>query len=294
MITARRINKFLQKPPREMWTTTRFLTTMWLSKLSYAPHRTRLRLDSAHALTFWWSYFPASFSPDKGLFEYWGDDIGDLRFLWKYLKPGMTFFDIGAFHGIYSMIAAKKLGSTGRVVAFEPSQRERNRMNLHLRYNKINSVTLEPYALATEEGKAQLNIVVEGYTTMNSLRPPATDHPVNQTTVETISLDAYLNRKRTASVDLLKIDVEGGEVAAFRGADHLLSHVRPLIICEVLDRVTQPWGYPASDIMNMLRAYGYEWSDILSDGSLLPHRPKGEYMDARNYLAVPQEKQALL
>lgn len=274
-----------------MWQTARFFRTMWLSKLSYIPHKVRLDVTSQESVAFWWSYFPASFRPDRSLFEYWGDDIGDLRFVWKHLKPGMTFLDVGAYHGIYSVVAAKRMGRRGRLIAFEPSPRERQRMRLHLRYNRIESVTLEPYALAAEEGKAPLAIVVEGFTTMNSLRPPPTDHATKQVVVDTISLDAYMCRNQINRVDLMKIDTEGGEVGAFRGADRLLGHCRPLIICEVLDLVTRSWGYAATDIIKLLRNYDYEWFDILADGSPCPHHPKEEYTDAKNYLAVPREKQ---
>jgi hypothetical protein len=89
----------------------------------------------------------------------------------------------------------------------------------------------------------------------------------------------------------MKIDTEGGEVDAFRGADRLLSRIRPLIICEVLDLVTRSWGYAAADIMSLLRTYDYEWFDVLSDGSLTPHLSRMEYPEVRNYVAVPREKQ---
>lgn len=267
---------------------------MWLAKLPYAPHRVQLRIAPKESVKFWWSYFPPSFSPDRSAFEYWGDDIGDLRFLWRHLQPGMTFLDIGAYHGVYSVVAAKKLGRGGRVVAFEPSPRERQRMNLHLRYNGIKSVTLEPYALAAQEGEASLSVVVDGFTTMNSLRPPPMDQATKQVKVETMSLDAYLDREHIDRVDFMKIDTEGGEVDAFRGADRLLRGIRPLIICEVLDLVTRSWGYPAADIIRLIREYDYEWFDILADGTPRPHQPKEEYKIVKNYLAVPTEKRSLL
>lgn len=178
MTTLQRVKRFLQKPPEQIYATAHFFATMWFSKLRYTPHRVHLRLNPEEQRAFWWSYFPASYHPHRSPSEYWGDDVGDIRFLWKYLKPGMTFLDIGAYHGISTIIAAKRLAGTGHVVAFEPSPRERNRVQLHLRYNRIASATLEPYALAGEESKVQLSLVVEGYTTMNSLRPPAIDHPI--------------------------------------------------------------------------------------------------------------------
>jgi FkbM family methyltransferase len=294
MTAIRRLQGFLRKPAEEKRTTARFLATMWLSRLPYAPHRVRLELARGEDLHFRWSYFPASFSPERGAFDYWGDDAGDLRFLWRFLQPGMTFLDVGAYHGVFSILAAKKVGPDGKVIAFEPSPRERQRMQTHLRQNRIRSVAIEPYALTAGEGVAALNVVVDGFTTMNSLRPPQIDHPTEQVKVDTTSLDAYLDRKKIDRVDLMKIDTEGGEVDAFRGSHRLLSQLRPLIICEVLDLVTRAWGYPASDIMKVVRTYDYEWFDILPDGSIQPHEPREEYMGAKNYLAAPREKLALL
>jgi FkbM family methyltransferase len=291
MISSKRFYSFLHKKPRERRITARFITTMWLAKFSHAPHRVQLTIGPTEQVKFWWSYFPAVFSADRGMFDYWGDDVGELRFLWKYLQPGMTFVDVGAFHGIYSTIAAKRLGNRSRVVAFEPSPRDRRRLQLHLRYNGIKSVVVEPYAVAAERGEAALQVVIDGYQNMNSLRPPAVSQPVQQVVVQTIALDEYLQRNQIDKVDLIKIDAEGGEIQIFNGAETLLSRFRPLVICEVLDKVTRPWGYPAHEIVERLRAYQYGWFEILSDGSLTPHRQRNEYSEVRNFLAVPLEKQ---
>jgi FkbM family methyltransferase len=165
-------------------------------------------------------------------------------------------------------------------------------LQLHLRYNRIKSAVVEPYAVAAEGGEAALSVVVDGYQNMNSLRSPAVDHPVQQVVVQTVALDEYVHRNQIGKVDLMKVDAEGGEIQIFNGARVLLSSSRPLIICEVLDRVTRPWGYPAREIVERLRAHDYGWFEILPNGSLLPHHLRNEYPDeVRNFLAVPNEKQ---
>jgi len=260
---------------------------MWLARLPLAPHRVHLKVATNELVGFWWSYFPATFSSDKSLFDYWGDDVGDLCFLWKFLRPGMTFLDVGAYHGIYAIIAAKKLGPKGHVVAFEPSPRDRHRLELHLWCNGIKTVKVEPYAVTAQKGRASLLVVVDGYTNMNSLRRPAIDHPVKQVEVETTSLDEYFTSSHVELVDLVKIDAEVGELDIFRGA---LICLRPLRICEVLDKVTAPWDYPAREIVGQLKSYDYEWFEILGNGYLLPHHPRKQYPDGKNYLAAPREK----
>ena len=271
--------------------TARYLTAVYLAKLPYAPHRAHLRISPREHVNFWWSYFPGTVDPDgASICDYSGPDLGYLRFLWKFLQPGMTFFDVGAYHGIYALIAAKKLGKYGRVVAFEPSPDGLRRLRLHLHLNRISSATAENCAITAEEGTAPLFTVLDGHPDMNSLRHSAPDFPVSHTTVATTTLDRYVQYKRINKVDLVKIDTEGAEMDVFRGADRFVHQLRPLIICEVLDQVTRPWGYAAREIVARLQTRDYDWFDIRHDGCLVPHRLQSEYPEVRNYLAIPREK----
>jgi len=289
-----RLVRFARKPAVDKRVAVRFFARKALTKLPCAPIRAWLDVVPGERFRFWWSYLPMVDHSDRTLWEYWGDDCGELRFLWQFLSPGMAFFDIGAYHGIFSLVAAKRLGSRGRVVAFEPSQRERRRFELHMRWNGLSEVRLEPYAVSSTSGPLKFFAVSSGFTSMNSLKTPPIESPIRETTVEAVSLDAYLQDHRITQIDLMKIDVEGGELEAFRGASRMLSAIRPILICEVLDWVTRSWGYPAREIMSCLREHGYDWFDFRDDGTISPHAQRDDYPDIRNFLAVPREKLALV
>jgi FkbM family methyltransferase len=187
-----------------------------------------------------------------------------------------------------------KVSSQGQVVAFEPSERERRRFDLHVRMNGLGGIRLEPYAASSRTENLTFFTVASSFGMMNSLKPPAVEVPVRQTVVKAVSLDEYLATRHTERIDLLKIDVEGGELEAFRGAKKLFESIRPILICEVLDWVTRPWGYAAREIVEHLRQHDYEWFDFRDDGSLSPHVQKTDYPEPRNYLAVPREKLPLV
>lgn len=285
-----RLAHFLAKSPEERWVTVRYFFRYGLSRSPYFPLRTRFRATPSETVYFWWSYLPLGFCPDRTFGEYWGDDMGELRFLWRFLRPGDTFLDVGAHHGIYSILAAKRLAGHGRVLAFEPSPRERRRMDLHVRMNRLPIVSVEPYAIGSNNGREGLFVVVSDFTTMNSLRHPALEGAVERVPVETRRLDDYLGQKNLDRLDLLKVDIEGGELELFRGAEDCLQRLRPLVICEVLDRVTAPWGYRAHEIVSLLEAKGYAWFEFQDDGTLRTHQLQADYPEVRNYLAVPREK----
>jgi FkbM family methyltransferase len=249
-----------------------------------------MKMSLNEEIQFWWSYLVPYFEATRGFFDYWGHDLGDLRFLWTNLKPGSVFLDIGAHHGIYSIVAAKKAGPTGTVVSFEPSSREYRRLRLHLRLNRLRSVRAEPLALGSAARTQRFFQITSGDNTRGGFRPPASDDRVSEISVETVRLDDYVSQFPLKRVDLVKLDVEGGEREVLGGASLVLTKFRPIFICEVLDATTQAWGYNAREIILMLQSFGFNWFEIRPDGSIVPHQIKDHYPEIRNYVAVPKEK----
>ncbi len=247
-------------------------------------------MSETEEVAFWWSYVVPFFDARRGFFDYWGHDLGDLRYLWRILRPGMVFFDIGAHHGLYTLVAAKRLGADSTVVAFEPSQNEFRRLRLHLRLNGARSVLAQPIALGAKSCNQKFFQVISGDDTRGGLRPPASSDRVSETSVETARLDDYVARLALDRVDLVKLDVEGGELEVLEGASMVLAKFRPVFICEVLDATTQAWGYDAREIVLEFQRRDFRLFEIQLDGSIVPHEVKDHYPEVRNYLAVPKER----
>jgi FkbM family methyltransferase len=289
-MALRRIESFLHMSWDERFTNARYFFRQGLAKIPYAPVPVRMKTSETDEVEFWWSYVVPFFDARRGFFEYWGHDLGDLRYLWRILRPGMVFFDIGAHHGLYTLVAAKRLGADGTVVAFEPSAREFRRLRLHLRLNGMRSVRAEPIAVGAMASKQNFFQVISGDNTRGGLRPPASSDRVSETSVETTRLDDYVARLALDRVDLVKLDVEGGELEVLQGASSVLAKFRPIFICEVLDATTQVWGYNAREIVLMFQRFDFQIFEAQLDGSIVPHEIKDHYPDVRNYLAVPRER----
>jgi FkbM family methyltransferase len=223
----------------------------------------------------------------------WGGfETAELQFVQNFLRPGMCVLDIGAHHGLYTFLASKLVGSGGKVIAFEPSPRERRLLTRNLRLNSASNVRIEPYALGHEVSKADLYLVEGGEDGCNSLRPPAVAATTRTVAVDVISLDHYLLNSSLNRVDFVKLDVEGAEREVLLGAVGLLSgSSRPVILAEVQDIRTRPWGYPAREVVQLLDRVGYEWFRILNDGRLAPVEIRDQHFDA-NLVAIPQERMA--
>jgi FkbM family methyltransferase len=253
-----------------------------------------MHTGTGESVDYWWSYVNMSFVVGKPMFEYRGAEAAYLQLMWRLLRPGMCVLDIGAFHGLYSAIAAKRVAPTGRVIAFEPSLRDRRRLRLHLGMNWLRNVAIEPYAVSASTGVSEFFVVRRGFTTMNSLRPPATVYPVDRTEAQTTTLDEYCASRGVRKIDFVKVDVEGAELGLFHGAPTVLTGLRPLILCEVLDWVTRPWGYEAREIVQHLSEYGYEWFEVDEAGGLRGHPAQASYPEVKNYLAVPGERRRVV
>jgi FkbM family methyltransferase len=286
----RRVADFLNKSWDEIFTSAGYFFRHGLAKIPYAPVPVRIKVSETEEVAFWWSYIVPFFDADRGFFDYWGHDLGDIRYLWRILRPGMVFLDIGAHHGLYSLVAAKRLGADSTVVAFEPSQNEFRRLRLHLRLNGMRSVRAEPVALGATSSNQKFFQIISGDNTRGGLRPPASSDRVLETLVETACLDDYLRRRAVNRVDLVKLDVEGAELEVLQGASIVLAKFRPIFIFEVLDATTQVWGYSAREIVLMFQKFDFQIFEAQLDGSIVPHEVKDHYPEVRNYLAVPKER----
>jgi len=272
------VGRFLHKPWPEKGTIVRFyLKRFGYSLLLSVPLPLRLPYGG------WW--LARNDACSAAIFAEVFEE-SERHFVEQFLREGMTVLDIGAHHGFYTILASKKVGPSGHVIAFEPSPRERRRLLLHLKLNHCTNVKVEPLALASQEGETTFFLVNGRETGCNSLRPPAVSEPTKAIAVSTKTLDGYLENESIHHVDFIKMDVEGAELEVLKGARQLLARSpKPVIMAEVEDIRTAPWGYAASSIYDFLADRGYRWF-FITQGVLRPC-PRIEQYDA-NLVAVPE------
>jgi len=221
----------------------------------------------------------------KGSFE-----PAECDFLSRYLRPGMTVLDVGAHHGYYTLLASLRVGSLGRVIAFEPSPRERRKLYWHLRWNHCSNVEVFDAALGASAGREELFLAAGRETGCNSLRPPAVRGIPKKVSVPVDTLDEFLSSREISRVDFLKLDVEGAELSVLAGAKKFLSSLpRPVVLVEVCDLRTGAWGYPGSEILRQLSAFGFHWFESEPGGWLRPALLGQERYD-QNFFAIPAER----
>jgi FkbM family methyltransferase len=199
---------------------------------------------------------------------------------WARLAAGAgTIVDIGAYRGIYAL-AAKAMNTAAKVIAFEPVAANHQRLVDNARLNGFD-ITAEEMAVSDSTGTEVLFSTQRGG--FSSLESPP-DRFFVEVEVPTTSLDDYLDRLGLASVDLVKIDVEGHEAAVLRGMHNVLGRSKPTLLMEVL---TDAAG--AAE-MELIHAHGYEMFRIHENDGLEPITTiGGQIRGSRNILLCQPE-----
>jgi FkbM family methyltransferase len=151
--------------------------------------------------------------------------------LQQHLRAGMTFYDIGANIGLFSLLAARIVGKEGRVVAFEADPEVAVRLREHVARNAFSWITVEEKAVWSKPGPAFFARTDPAASPDRGLGHIVSSGAGDAIQVSAVSLDDYARAQATP--DFLKCDVEGAEVEVFRGARQLLKEKRPVIICEM-------------------------------------------------------------
>ena len=136
----------------------------------------------------------------------------------EFLKEGMIVVDIGAHTGIYTTLAAQKIGQSGKVVAVEPVKENYEQLIKNIELNNFKNVILKKTALSDHSGSEKLYI--SPHSNNHSLMFKESENAYLEVPVDT--LDNLLKKLNLTSVDVIKIDTEGAEVPILKGAERTL------------------------------------------------------------------------
>lgn len=181
----------------------------------------------------------------EGLYE-----PGVSVFMRRWLRSGDTVADIGANHGWFSLLMAAVVGEAGTVLAFEPMPAMVGAWRRNFALNPHLSAELSTTALGADAGSLDIHLfrgLPHGHASMSTLG--RSDYVA--TTVAVDRLDEHVGRAST--VDFIKLDVEGSELAVLRGAEGLISGRRsPSWLIEVNYTTADACGYAPGDIVEYL------------------------------------------
>ncbi len=200
----------------------------------------------------------------------------------EYLQPGTLFIDVGAHIGQYAIWAAAVARQHAppaplpAVLAFEPDPRIVWRLRNNVRFND-----LEPYvqvleqAVSDQAGSSSFFLDTEIRSGMSGLRMHnhSEEHWQGDTqiTVACITLDqAVAQHAPQQPVGMIKLDVEGAELLALRGAQHTLHTHQPVLLLEACRKFMHTFDYDYGDLQAFLRGHGYQIWLIGDDGNLHP------------------------
>lgn len=265
-------------------------------------HRRLYRLGSGYAVPAVERLMGFHTPVDDPLWFRWGLLFGlhertTAAVMGQVVQPGHTALDLGAHVGYYTRLLSKRVGRSGRVVAFEPHPRQFELLVANLR--GTDNVELVRKAAGSSAGTATLfddlpetasaslaprdsraswcATHVQG----RELAPRLTGGFVpRHYVVETVTVDAYLAAAGIDRVDFLKIDVEGAEAAVLEGMDRTINRSRRMaMVVELNPETLSSFHRTPQDLLQRLRGYGFAIHTIEDAVSPLPVAMEGRMVD---------------
>ena len=187
------------------------------------------------------------------------------------IEPGSTVLDVGANFGLFSLVAARRLQGLGggEIIAFEPDERNLLRLEANLGANDFTNVAVVRKGLFDRDSTGVLYLSEPKQKNMGT--SSVLSHAPGQQSVEIqlVALDTFLQERGIAQVNLLKMDIEGAELAAFSGAKGALAGGKiKRILLEL--HVGIIGADKSVELLRMLFAAGYSaW--FIDEASPSPH-----------------------
>jgi len=172
------------------------------------------------------------------------------------LPVGYSVIDAGAHIGYYALMAAHRLRQVGAglVFAFEPHPINFADLQRNQQLNNMSNLILIQKAVADQT--TQMRLFSSPLSGCHSLR----QFPFhsNSYEIECTTLDDFMDTHKEAKIGLIKLDVEGAELPALRGAQRLIERDKPYIMYEEVEDRDRAFGYEIKDLRSFLESLGYK------------------------------------
>lgn len=213
----------------------------------------------------------------------------------EFLVTDGVAVDVGAGFGLYTLSFAAQLGPAGRVLSFEPLPGPHAFVRRVIRWLGATNVTLSRQALGDHHGSGEMSLprrhglAVHGRAFLadeaEGVGSNTEFHAERAVPVTVATLDATVRAAGIDRVDLIKIDVEGYELAVLRGAEWTLGLFRPALLLEIEHRHLDRFGVEPAEVVAWLRDHDYDMA-TLQDGSW--RAVDTVTLHRRNYLFTPR------
>lgn len=240
---------------KNVWSNTR----VWISRRVRLPNGLQIEIDARDYI-------------GRAILENGYYEPETVNFLGLYLKPGMTFLDIGANIGLHTLIGSSAVGSRGEVHAFEPDPFLCDVVKRNLSLNNRENTIINNVAVARQDGTKPLFLSsAESFGTTSFL--PAENYSGLKLSVVTTSIDAYVRSRHLRQVDLIKLDIEGGELEALEGARGVLKdYPEAVLIVEFCETTARRFGHTTEHLRLLLKGLGFKLFRLGLAG-IIPYTP---------------------
>nr|WP_321271240.1 FkbM family methyltransferase [uncultured Tolumonas sp.] len=184
----------------------------------------------------------------KNLVEWFlSEGDSDLQYIEHYdLKHDDVVMELGVYDAKSSSVFAKKLDQTGRIIGFEPLGQEIYKKTLDNDLHLKEIMTIYPYAVSDKVGEISMH-----------LNGSSTKIADDGTKIKCITIDAFVDENQISKLDLIKMDIEGAEPAALRGAKKTIKNLRPALAISIYHGLNQYIDIPFY-LMNTLENYTFK------------------------------------
>jgi len=177
------------------------------------------------------------------------------RFVRQFVKPGMIVADVGANFGYYAIQLSKIVGSSGKVYAFEPSMKFRERLLDHIERNHCSNVRVVEDGLSDRKETLRL---YDGGDSASFYFGDSKDKASVAEKVRLVTFDSFVIKEKLSRLEFMKVDIDGHEMRFFRGAKKALTILRPVILVECMQLALQKAGSDVEELVSFLRGLGYQ------------------------------------